>query len=169
MKWTATPKTPIALAAVGAEVGEKGGNLRVAVGKLQRFGALPLGNSGYLIPNGPENRRKEFEWLATIHIERGEASVLEVQSIGNHSDFQLKRQFSEAETRLSTIAKEIGKASSTSSTSGRVSRIRQRFQEIVSVDFFGTPLRQQVELCSKHHRKTKSKGIALRMGKSLAC
>jgi len=43
----------------------KGASLRVSVWrKLQRYGALPLGNSGYLLPNSPENRER-FEWLAT--------------------------------------------------------------------------------------------------------
>ncbi len=32
--------------------------------KLQRFGAVPLENSGYLLPNNPVTRER-FEWLAT--------------------------------------------------------------------------------------------------------
>jgi outer membrane protein assembly factor BamB len=57
--------------------------------KLQRFGALPLGNSGYLLPNAPENHER-FEGLATtIRSQRGEASVVEVQSIDNFSTPQL--------------------------------------------------------------------------------
>lgn len=137
----------------------KRGSLRVAIWrKLQRFGALPLGNSGYLIPNGPENRER-FEWLATmIRNERGQASVLEVQSIDNHSAPQLKRKFTEARNHdYQILVREIRKASSTSSTSGRVSRIRQRFQEIVSVDFFGAPLREQVERALSAIEKPKSK------------
>jgi hypothetical protein len=64
--------------------------------KLRRYGALPLGNSGYLLPNTPENRER-FEWLATtIRSEQGEASVVEVQSIDNLSGPQLERRFSEA-------------------------------------------------------------------------
>ena len=75
----------------------KGASLRVAVWrKLRRYGALPLGNSGYLLPNTPENRER-FEWLATtIRSEQGEASVVEVQSIDNLSGPQLERRFSEA-------------------------------------------------------------------------
>src|SRR5271169_1193607 len=75
----------------------KRGSLRVAVWrKLQRFGALPFGNSGYLIPNFPENRER-FEWLATmIRSQRGEASVVEVRSIDNYSALELKRKFTEA-------------------------------------------------------------------------
>src|SRR5579862_7278385 len=78
----------------------KRGSLRVTVWrKLQRIGALPFGNSGYLVPNAAENR-EHFEWLATmIRSGRGEASVGEVQSIDNHSMPQLKRKFTEARNR----------------------------------------------------------------------
>src|ERR1019366_10754365 len=72
----------------------KGASLRVTVWrKLKRYGAIPLGNSGYLIPNSAENRER-FEWLATtIRSEQGEASIVEVKSIDNFSAPQLKRRF----------------------------------------------------------------------------
>ena len=75
----------------------KGASLRVTVWrKLQRYGALPLGNSGYFLPNTEENRER-FEWLATaVRTEGGEASVLEVQSIDNCSFAQMKQRFSDA-------------------------------------------------------------------------
>src|SRR5713226_1762078 len=75
----------------------KGASLRVAVWrKLQRYGALPLGNSGYLLPNSSENRER-FEWLATaIRTKQGDASVVEVQSIDNLSGPKLVRRFSDA-------------------------------------------------------------------------
>src|SRR5437870_8766842 len=71
----------------------KGASLRVTVWrKLQRHGALPLGNSGYFLPNTEENRER-FEWLATaVRTEGGEASVLEVQAIDNCSFEQMKQQ-----------------------------------------------------------------------------
>src|ERR1700674_2451541 len=73
---------------------KRGASLRVTVWrKLQRFGAVPLGNSGYLIPNTLENRER-FEWLATmIRSEQGEASIVEVKSIDNYSAPQLKQRF----------------------------------------------------------------------------
>src|SRR5438067_11657458 len=72
----------------------KRASLRVAVWrKLQRYGTLPLGNSGYLLPTSPENRER-LEWLAkTIRDDDGEASVVEVQSIDNLSNPALIRQF----------------------------------------------------------------------------
>jgi hypothetical protein len=144
----------------------KRSSLRVAVWrKLQRFGALPLGNSGYLIPNGPENRER-FEWLATmIRNERGEASVLEVQSIDNYSAPQLKRKFTEARIRdYQILLREIRKVTTTSSTSGRMTRIRQRLQEIVSIDFFGSPLREQVERAVNALEKPQSEESHFELG-----
>ena len=45
---------------------KRGASLRVTVWrKLQRYGALPLGNSGYFLPNTEENRER-FEWLAKM-------------------------------------------------------------------------------------------------------
>ena len=64
--------------------------------KLQRHGAVPLGNSGYLLPNGPSNQEK-FEWLATaIRKYGGDASVVTVHSIDNLSSPQLVARFAEA-------------------------------------------------------------------------
>src|SRR5260370_11908758 len=76
---------------------KRGASLRVTVWrKLQRHGALPLGNSGYFLPNTEENRER-FEWLATaVRTESGEASVLEVQSIDNCSFEQIEPRFFDA-------------------------------------------------------------------------
>jgi len=124
----------------------EGASLRVSVWrKLQRYGSLPLGNSGYLLPNSPVNREK-FEWLATtIRGARGDASVLEVQSIDNYSGSQLAKRFSDARRQdyrelLKSLRKSAPKKHAT-----QVARLRQRFQEIVSIDFFGSPLREQVD------------------------
>src|SRR6202044_3070847 len=75
---------------------KKRASLRVTVWrKLKVFGALPFGNSGYLLPNTPQTQER-FEWLATtIRDGQGDASVVEVQSIDNMSKQQLMRKFSE--------------------------------------------------------------------------
>src|SRR4029077_14824520 len=113
----------------------KGASLRVSVWrKLQRYGSLPLGNSGYLLPNDMANREK-FEWLATtIRGSHGEASVLEVQSIDNYSGSKLAKRFSDARTQdyrelLRSLRKGAPKKHA-----AQVARLRQRFQEIVSID-----------------------------------
>jgi hypothetical protein len=125
-------------------------SLRVAVWrKLQRHGALALGNSGYLLPNDTQNRER-FEWLAEkIRSHRAEASVVEVQGIDNLPANQLIRRFSDARARdyrelLQEIRKPVARGPRTSAA--RTTRLRQRFHEIASVDFFGSAIRKQVEL-----------------------
>jgi hypothetical protein len=117
--------------------------------KLQRYGAVPLGNSGYLLPNNPTNQER-FEWLATaIRKYAGEASVVKVQSIDNLSKFQLIERFAEARAReYQELIRELQKLSSTSPEKralGRVGRLRHRFREVVEVDFFNSPLQKRVE------------------------
>lgn len=119
-------------------------SLRVSVWrKLQRYGVVALGNSGYLLPNSPDNRER-FEWLATmIRSHRGDASVVEVRSIDNCSASQLKARFSQARARdYRELLKELRTALS---QPARLARLHQRFQHIVSIDFFGDPLRERVE------------------------
>jgi hypothetical protein len=117
--------------------------------KLQRYGAVPLGNSGYLLPNTPTNQER-FEWLATaIRKYAGEASVVKVQSIDNLSSPQLIGRFAEARAReYQELIRELQKLSSTSPqkrASGRMSRLRARFLEIVEIDFFNGALQKRVE------------------------
>jgi hypothetical protein len=117
--------------------------------KLQRYGAVPLGNSGYLLPNNPFNRER-FEWLAQmIRKHAGEASVVSVQSIDNLSTPQLVARFTEARTRdYRELIREVQKLSSVARHKrppGRISRLRERFREIMEIDFFGSPLQKRVE------------------------
>src|SRR6516164_6723701 len=67
--------------------------------KLQRCGTVPLGNSGYLLPNSSGNEER-FEWLATaIRKYGGDASVVHVQSIDNLSTPRLIGRFTEARSK----------------------------------------------------------------------
>ena len=124
----------------------KGASLRVSVWrKLQRYGSLPLGNSGYLLPNDTANREK-FEWLATtIRGSQGEASVLEVQSIDNYTGSQLAKRFTDARAAdYRELLKDVRRASA-KKLPMQIARLRERFQEIGSIDFFTSPLRERVE------------------------
>jgi hypothetical protein len=117
--------------------------------KLQRDGAVPLGNSGYLLPNNPANRER-FEWLATaIRKYAGQASVVKVQSIDNLSTPQLIGRFAEARAReYQELIWELQKLSSTPQQKrpgNRISRLRARFREIVEIDFFNSSLKKRVE------------------------
>ena len=116
---------------------------------LQRYGSVPLGNSGYLLPNSPINQER-FEWLAqAIRKYAGEASVVSVQSIDNLSTPQLVTRFAEARARdYQELIRELQKRSNVAPAkraSGRLSRLRARFREIVEIDFFSSPLQKRVE------------------------
>src|ERR1700745_1643884 len=67
--------------------------------KLQRYGTVPLGNSGYLLPSNPMNEER-FQWLATsIRKYGGDASIVHVQGIDNISTPQLIGRFADARAR----------------------------------------------------------------------
>jgi len=117
--------------------------------KLQRFGTVPLGNSGYLLPNSPGNEER-FQWLATaIRKYGGDASVVHVESIDNLSRPQLIGRFAEVRAReYQELIHELQAFSSTrveGKGAGRLSRLRNRFQEIVEVDFFDSPLQKRAQ------------------------
>ena len=127
----------------------KGASLRVSVWrKLQRYGSLPLGNSGYLLPNNPANHER-FEWLATtIRSGGGDASVVEVLSIDNWADPQLIKRFADARgSDYRDILQQLRRnpRAGLRRETARIKGLRDRFQEIVSIDFFGSPLKERVE------------------------
>src|SRR4029077_16331630 len=105
--------------------------------KLQRYGAVALGNSGYLLPSNPVNEER-FQWLATaIRKYKGDASIVHVQSIDNISTPQLVAPFAENHHReYQELIRELQEFSSLppqKQSVGRLSRLRSRFQEIVEV------------------------------------
>src|SRR6266851_5404374 len=73
---------------------------RVAVWrKLQRYGTVPLGNSGYLLPSNAMNEER-FQWLGSaIRKYGGDASSDHVQSIDNISTPEVNGRFEEARAR----------------------------------------------------------------------
>ena len=117
--------------------------------KLKRYGALPLGNSGYLLPNDTANQER-FQWLATaIRTNDGEASLIEVRAIDNLSHPQLVERFSQARASgyqqlihelQKIIAMPAGRRSA-----ARLARLRRHHQEISAIDFFQSPLQRRVE------------------------
>jgi hypothetical protein len=136
--------------------------------KLHRYGAVALGNSGYLLPNNPVNQER-FEWLATaIRNYGGESSVVKVQSIDNLSTPQLIGRFAEARSReYQELIRELQKLSAippAKRASGRVSRLRARFREIVEIDFFHSPLQKRVEeLFARADRSSPPEGETTRI------
>jgi len=117
--------------------------------KLQRYGALALRSSGYVLPNTPATQEK-LEWLATaIRNYRGQASVVQVQAFDDLPDKRLRQLFVEARSpdyeRLLRELRKIVALSHSRRPAGRLSRLRRRFQEVEAIDFFASPLHGRVE------------------------
>jgi len=117
--------------------------------KLQRYGALPLRSSGYVLPHSPANQEK-LEWLATaIRNYKGQASVVQVATFDDLPAERLQQLFIEARARdYEALLRELKKILSLSPLRrpvGQLSRLRRRFQQVVTIDFFHSPLRAQVE------------------------
>jgi hypothetical protein len=115
--------------------------------KLQKYGTLALRNSGYVLPNAPVNKER-FEWLAkTIREFKGEASVLQVQSIDDLPLDALKEQFREArKPDYLELVREVQQLKpSAQGFSAQSARLRRRLEEIVEIDFFDCPLRAKAE------------------------
>jgi len=112
---------------------------------LKRYGSIGLRSSGYVLPNNSQNLER-FEWLAaTVRKYRGEASVIHVESIDNLPSKELSELFLEARTKdYEAIILELKRYKGASSP-GQLSRLRHRFEEIVAIDFFNSPLRSRVE------------------------
>jgi hypothetical protein len=114
---------------------------------LQKYGTLALRNSGYVLPNTPENQER-LEWLATaIRGFKGEASVLQIQAIDDLPSDALKEQFREERrpdyTALIREIEQLKPASQGFSTQLR--RLKRRLEEIAEIDFFDCPLRAKAE------------------------
>ena len=115
--------------------------------KLKRYGALPLESGGQLLPNTPQTL-EHFEWLAaSIRKFNGQASVLQVHSVDDCSDDELRRGFMDMRSKdyeqLQSKLKKVLK--SRARPVGTLTRIRQRFGEVAVIDFFNSPLRSRVE------------------------
>src|SRR5215472_16361002 len=137
--------------------------------KLQRYGTVPLGNSGYLLPKDASNEER-FQWLATaIRKYGGNASVVHVESIDNLSRPQLIGRFAEVRAReYQELIRELHAFSSTRSEGkgeGRLSRLRNRFQEIVEVDFFGSPLQKRAQELLELAAKSSARKLDTASGK----
>ena len=114
--------------------------------KLKRYGTLSLRTSGYLLPNTAENQER-LEWLATsIRRYKGQASVIQVHSIDKLPSDELVKRFAAARSReYESVVRDLRKVSRSANRATQLARLRRRFQEIVAIDFFGSPLRSRVE------------------------
>ena len=115
--------------------------------KLRRIGALPLGTSGYLLPNRPSNQ-EHFQWLAaTVRGYKGEASVVQVQAIDDFSSEEIRHRFNSVRSHdYQQLLGEVSKLQKQKRFGGiQLASARRRLEEIVAIDFFDCGLRKQAE------------------------
>ncbi len=115
--------------------------------KLQKFGSIPLRNAGYVLPNNPVNQER-FEWLGTaIRSFKGEASILTIRAIDDLPPRALQEQFRQARAAdYEALVEEVKKLKPAfKGVSAQIPRLRRRYEEIVAIDFFESPMRRKVE------------------------
>ncbi len=117
--------------------------------KLQRYGAVQLPASGHVLPNNSANQER-FEWLATsIRNSRGQAAVAQVSLFDELQNGQLEQMFNDARARdyqaLEKELKKLGKTARRDVTETDMARLRRKLQQIVEIDFFGSPARARIE------------------------
>ena len=85
--------------------------------------------------------------------------MLEVQAIDNCSRPQLIKLFSDARSHdYRGLLKGLRSTATRATTSpSNITRLRQRFQDIVAIDFFGSPIREQVEKALAEMQKPRAK------------
>src|SRR5215470_1814821 len=117
--------------------------------RLQRYGALGLPASGYVLPNNPANQER-LEWLATsIRNARGHAAVAQVATFDDLPNERIEEMFNQARTRdyqsLEKELKKIAKNGRRDIPENTLARVKRHFQQITEIDFFGCPVRARVE------------------------
>src|SRR5260370_9244583 len=129
--------------------------VRVGVGrKLQRYGAVALPASGYVLPSNSMNQER-FEWLATsIRSSKGQAAVANVCSFDELRNEQMEQMFNEARTReyqlLEKELKKFARPRTRDKSQPSILRLKRRLQQIVEIDFFGSPIRARIEEAVQH-------------------
>jgi len=93
---------------------------------------------------------ERFEWLATsIRSSRGQAAVANVCSFDELRSEQIEQMFNEARTReyqlLEKELKKFAKPRTRDKSQPSILRLKRRLQQIVEIDFFGSPIRARIE------------------------
>jgi hypothetical protein len=124
--------------------------------RLQGIGAVAVKSTVYALPAKPETQ-EDFAWLLKEIVEGGgEAMICEARLIDGLSDSQVRALFDAARDQdYEALAKEgRALAASLSAEEGpqkraevrtQLGRLRKRFAEIISIDFFGANGREAVE------------------------
>jgi hypothetical protein len=119
--------------------------------RLQQLGAIPVKQTVYALPDSAE-AREDFEWLRVeIEGSGGEAVIFAAQHLSVEAEAALveefRRQRQTAYTELADELQRLGVRKTTGRaqrTLREVARLRERFQAIERIDFFGSAGRDRV-------------------------
>jgi hypothetical protein len=157
-KADSAPKEPRWLLLIH-QIPPKPAYFRAKVGRrLQRIGAVAIKNSVYTLPMN-EQSQEDFQWVAREIVEEGgEATLCSASLIQGLGDGQVEALFHAArEADYAEIAEEtreiISKTPSKLSASDERrpeleadhARLRKRFDEVITIDFFNAPGRESAE------------------------
>jgi len=133
------------------QIPPKPGYLRVKIWRqLQRFGAVAIKNSVYVLPRS-EQAQEDFQWVARAISEGGgDASTCEARFVDGLSDDQVEALFAAArDADYAQIAEEArriegepARGEGLTRLEADVARLRRRFGEVSAIDFFGAPGRE---------------------------
>jgi len=132
--------------------------LRVKVGRrLAKLGAVAIKNSVYALPN-TENAAEHLQWVLKEIVDGGgDATICEAGFVRGISDADVETLFvkardadysalaNELRTLMKSFPRATARADQRSKLEADFGRARRRFDEIVAVDFFGSPERSGVE------------------------
>src|SRR5215471_6357577 len=111
--------------------------------KLKKFGAVQLKTSGYVLPDQPAHFER-FQWLSKQILDAGgEATLIRVAEIDGVSNEEVKGMFNEARaadykelTASCQNALARHKKSKAPELAAELAKLKQRFDEIKTIDFF---------------------------------
>jgi hypothetical protein len=140
--------------------------------RLQGIGAVAVKSTVYALPANAETQ-EDFEWLLKEIVEGGgEAMVCEARLIDGLSDAQVRAMFDAARDEdyeaiakegrsLATMLDNDGTPEKRTEIRTQVGRLRKRFTEVVTIDFFGANGREPVEglLAGLEARVTENKAM----------
>jgi hypothetical protein len=124
--------------------------------RLQGIGAVTVKSTVYALPANAETQ-EDFEWLLKEIVEGGgEAMVCEARLIDGLSDAQVRALFDAARDadyeaigdEVRALAKALddnGPSEKRAEARAQIGRLRKRFADIVTIDFFGSSGRVSVE------------------------
>lgn len=123
--------------------------LRVKIWRrLQAIGAVAIKNAVHVLPKTPEHEVTFQELLDEIVTSGGEAILIETRLLAGMNDAEIQALFDAArDADYDEITQSARRLLETGPPTGsEIARLQKRMGEVVALDYFGAPRRQDAEL-----------------------